>query len=134
MCALGAKGPRTLSNTTDSHLDCDVFDKSSLLFVVLKGPLEQNDAYKREHIQYDCGILMNKSIHPVLNLPTTFRGAWKSSCAVERGPSLVTPSNGGVSKPPISSAGLAGAVGGGKKMSISSEDSLSDFEELGGRS
>ena len=71
-------------------------------------------------------VLMNKSIHPVLNLPT-FRGAWKSSCAVERGPSLVTPSNGG-----ISSAGLAGAVGGGKKMSISSEDSLSDFEELGG--
>ena len=80
--------------------------------------------------KYECGILMNKSIHLVLNLPATFRGAWKSSCAVERGPSLVTPSN----KPPISSAGLAGAVGGGKKMSISSEDSLSDFEELGGRS
>jgi len=58
------------------------------------------------------------------------RGAWKSSCIVDRGPSPVT-SNGGVSKP-ISSPGLAGAVGGGKKLSISSEDSLSDFEELGG--
>ena len=56
------------------------------------------------------------------------RRGWTTSAAAQKADS----GNPGVAAPKATSGNPA-PVGGGKKMSISSEDSLSDFEELGGK-